>query len=438
MRDIILVGIVLVASLVAIRRPVFGILAFLVFGIINPQGMVYGSGRFLPLAMITAIGTLLGYLLCSEPKWFPRHREMVLLLALWATFAISTPLAVYPSLAYDHLVLTSKILFMTFMTMLIINSERRLQLLMKTIALSLGVLGFKAGLFAIATGGSQMVYGPEMGFLSANNSIGLALAMNVPLLVYVLNREQNKYLQWFIRGMIVLSYPAVVCTFSRGAWIGLAAATALLVLKGKRKVMMVTVLSLVALLAVPYLPERVSNRYDDLRNYQEENSAQSRLWNWEFCQRVGLANPLHGGGFDFYSLESYARFYPEFLERWPGKVWSCHSSWLTILGEHGIPAFLLWIALLISCLLSLRRLGAYGRAHPDQEWVGPFVNTTQIALLTYMIVATFLDAAYFDIFYELIAAVVIAKALVRREAARAAAAARAAGLQTQFGYLRAG
>ena len=201
---------------------------------------------------------------------------------------------------------------------------------------------------------------------------------------------------------------------------------------------MVTVLSLVALLAVPYLPDRVNNRYDDLRNYQEENSAQSRLWNWEFCQRVGLANPLHGGGFDFYSLESYARFYPEFLERWPGKVWSCHSSWLTILGEHGIPAFLLWIALLISCLLSLRRLGAYGRAHPDQEWVGPFVSATQIALLTYMIVATFLDAAYFDIFYELIAAVVIAKALVRREAARAAAAARAAGLQTQLGYLRAG
>jgi probable O-glycosylation ligase (exosortase A-associated) len=437
MRDILLITIVIVASLIALRKPVFGILAFLVFGIINPQGMVFGVGRVLPLGMLTAVGTVLGYLLWSEPKWSPRHREMVLLLALWATFVISTPLAVYPDLAYEHLILTSKILFMTYMTMLIINTEQRLHLLLKAIALSLGVLGLKSGLFVIATGGSQMVYGPDLGFLSANNSIGLALAMNVPLLVYTLKRESYKYMQWLIRAMIVLSYPAVVCTFSRGAWIGLAAATALLVLKGRRKFMMVTVLSLVVVLVIPLLPERVTTRYDDLRNYQEENSAQSRLWNWEFCKRVGMANPLHGGGFDFYSLESYARFYPEFLEHWPGKVWSCHSSWLTILGEHGIVAFLLWISLLISCFLSLKRLGAYARSHPEQEWLEPFVNTVQIAIVTYLIVATFLDAAYFDIFYELIGAIVIAKALVRREAAREQARARAEGLQAQFAYPRA-
>ena len=418
MRDIILIVIVLAASLIAIRRPVFGILAFIAFGIINPQGMVWGVGRMIPLAMLTAIGTIVGYVLWTERKTWPLYRETVLLLMLWGTFVISTPFAIYPDRASDHLILTSKILLMTFLTMLIINTERRLHLLLKTIGLSLGALALKAGIFVLLTGGSEMVYGPEAGFLASNNSIGLALAINVPLLVYVLKRESHWQMQWLVKSMIVCSYPAVVCTFSRGAWIGLTAVTALLVMKGKRKFIMVTILSLLAILVVPLLPDRVTNRYDDLRNYQSEGSAQSRFWNWEFCKRVGVAHPLNGGGFDFYSLESYARYYPEFLEQWPGKVWSCHSSWLTILGEHGIPAFLLWLALMLSCLRSLAKLNAYGRGHPDFAWLAPFAMTVQTSMLGYMIVATFLDAAYFDVFYELIAAIVIAKSIVAHQAAQ--------------------
>jgi probable O-glycosylation ligase (exosortase A-associated) len=251
--------------------------------------------------------------------------------------------------------------------------------------------------------------------------MGLALAMNVPLLIYLLRRETNRHMKWVIRAMIVLSYPAVVCTFSRGAWIGLAAGTALMVLRGRKKFVMVVCLSLAAILAVPYLPDRVANRYDDLRNYQGERSAQSRFWNWEFCRRVGFSNPLTGGGFNFYSIENYARYYPEFLEQWPGMLWTCHSAWLTVLGEHGILAFLLWLSLILASLLSLRRLRAYARSHPETPWPAPFADSVQAAILVFLIVATFLDAAYFDMFYELIAAIVIAKDVVRREARRAAA-----------------
>ncbi len=437
MRDIILIGIVIVTALVAIKRPVFGILAFLCFGIISPQSMVWEYGRGFPLAMLTAIGTILGLLFWREPKSLPKHREVFLLMALWLSFAISTPLAIYPEEAFDRLVHVSKILLMVFITMMIINNETRLQLMIKTIGLSLGALGFKGGIFALVTAGSLMVFGPDLGFLSSNNMIGLALAMNVPLLVYLLRRESHPYLRWLIRGMIVLSYPAVVCTFSRGAWIGLGAATALLVLKGKRKFLMVTVLALATVLAIPYLPDRVSNRYDDLKNYQEESSAVSRLWNWEFCKRVGLAHPLHGGGFNFYSLESYARYYPEFLERWPGKVWTCHSTWMTILGEHGILAFLLWISLLLSALFSLRRLVTLARDRPDREWAVAFAKCLQIAIVTYLIVATFVDAGYFDMFYELLASIVIAKEILRREITQEAAKARAAKLQETMPYLHA-
>ncbi len=438
MRDLILVGIVIVCALIAVRRPVFGILTFVCFGIVNPQGMTWDFGRVFPLAMYTALGTIIGFALWSEPKRIPKQREVVMLLALWGTFAISTLFAIYPNEAQERLTHISKILLMTFLCMAILNNEARLHLLLKVLALSLGFIGLKSGTFVIASGGGQMVYGPEESFLASNNSIGLALAMNVPLLVYVLKREQNRHVKWLVRTMIAMSYPAVVCTFSRGAWIGLAAATAMLVLKGRHKFMMVAVLCTAAIFAIPFLPERVTNRYDDLRNYQEEGSAQSRLWNWEFCKRVGVAHPLTGGGFNFYSLENYARYYPEFLDRWPGKLWTCHSSWFTILGEHGVLAFLIWISLMASCLLSLRRLRAYARSHPDDAWRLQFADTVQIAMITYMIVATFLDAAYFDMFYELVASIIIAKELIRRQELQAAETARAASFERPVLGVKAG
>jgi O-antigen ligase len=157
------------------------------------------------------------------------------------------------------------------------------------------------------------------------------------------------------------------------------------------------------------LPERVSTRYDQLVNYGEDESAESRLWNWEFCKRVGVARPLVGGGFDFYSVETLSRYYPEFLDRWPGKVWSCHSIWLTILGEHGIPAMILWVSLIASCFLSLRKVSGYEKSGVMSPVLLGSAGAVQVALVAYLVVGTFLDAAYFDMFYYLVAVVIIMK-----------------------------
>jgi putative inorganic carbon (HCO3(-)) transporter len=144
-------------------------------------------------------------------------------------------------------------------------------------------------------------------------------------------------------GDVFFSYPATICTFSRGAWLALAAATGLIILKSKYKVFILAAALVLVPMSLPLLPERVVNRYDDLQNHEQEQSAQSRFWNWEFYIRVGLGNPLHGGGFDYYSRQAYVLYFPEFLKRWSGKVWPCHSMWFTVLGEHGLPGMTLWL-----------------------------------------------------------------------------------------------
>jgi probable O-glycosylation ligase (exosortase A-associated) len=330
-------------------------------------------------------------------------------------YGISTIFAIEAQRAHLQLVLVSKVLLMVFISIFLLNTPRRILLLMKVLALSLGFHGLKAGIFAVASGGNYMVWGPEGSFLEANNTIGLALAMNVPFLYYLAKTEQDWRMRWAERAMFFFSYPATICTFSRGAWLALAAATGLIVLKSKYKLLILATVFVLVPMSLPFLPERVVNRYSDLKNYDQESSAQSRFWNWEFCTRVGLGNPLYGGGFDYYSLQAYRRYFPEFQEHWPGKVWSCHSMWFTVLGEHGLPGMTLWLLLIGNCLFSIRHIRTYAKKQQDSFWLH-HADMLLGAFVSYMVAGTFLDMAYFDLFYQLVAVIIVSKECIKRHA----------------------
>lgn len=417
MRDMLLVSAVLMAALIGFRRPAFGMLTFVFLGFFNPHSYTWSFGRTFPLSQVVAISTMLGMVVSPERKRLTVQREMILLILLWGVFGFSTIVAIFPDEAFERFIYVSKIMLMILVATIVINSEERLKWLIRVIGYSLGFYGLKGGLFAILSGGGDIVFGPEKSFLYANNSIGLALAMNIPILLYLLKNEELPRVRWIIRAMLFFSYPAIICTYSRGAWLGAAMATALSLLKSRRKYLTVVSAGLIGMVLVMVLPQiapdRLVTRYDSLVHYEQETSAQSRFWNWEFCKRVGLARPMTGGGFDFYSIRSYAEFYPEFLERWPGKVWSCHSTWLTIFGEHGLPGMIVWLLLLGGCLISLRQIRRYSQLLPEKSQFVQYAEMVKISLVAYLVVGTFLDAAYFDMFYYLLAVVIIIKSIAQ-------------------------
>jgi probable O-glycosylation ligase (exosortase A-associated) len=419
MRDLLLIAAVLACTIVAVFRPVFGLLVYTGLGFLNPQTLTWGAARHFPVAMLVGAATIAGYAFSGEPKKLPRQRELTLLLLLWIVFGISTMFAIEPANAKEWLIRLSKILIVPIMCTVILNTDARLRALLLVISLSLGVYAIKGGGFAIASGGNHMVWGPENTFLAANNSIGMAHAMNVPLLIFLSRGESRRWLKWLMWAMVFFSYPAVVCTFSRGAWIALGMVTVLLVMRSRHKFVIATLAGILLLAILPVLPrllpERVVSRYGTLKKYDQDSSALSRFWNWEMCKRVGMAHPLTGGGFDFYSLKIYAKYYPEFLTAWPGKVWQCHSMWFTMFAEHGFPGFILWIALIVSCFLSLHRLRRAAVGTARSGWIIGHVDMLESAFVAYMAAGSFLDIAYFDMFYYLVAVLIVLKERVLRD-----------------------
>ena len=428
MRDILFSVIAMVCIVRAFPNPTFGMLTFVVFGMAFPQSYTWGFARSFPFGQFLAGTTILGYMLGSKPKQFPKEREAYLMMGLWVTFAISTVFVFidyrneyFVLAAKERMIQVSKIYLMVFFCMAIIDTEEKLHLLLRAIAISLGVIGLKGGIFSIVTAGQFMVLGPANSFLFANNAIGLALAMNVPLLFYLSRIEPYVWLKWAMRIMMVFTAPAVVCTYSRGAWLGLAAAGGIIGLRLKNKFLIGTGCFMLLIIALPFLstklvPDRVSNRFDDLKNYETEGSAQSRFWNWEFCRRVGFAYPLTGAGFRFYGPEMYQLHYPEYLEFYgEDKTRSCHSMWFTVLGEHGVIAALLWLGLVGTCLLSVLKIQRFGKRRPDRPIFLTCAHAVSTALIVFMVCGTFLDTAYYDFFYYLVAAIVVAKNLMRKE-----------------------
>jgi probable O-glycosylation ligase (exosortase A-associated) len=415
-RDVLLIVGAGGSALVALRLPVYGLITLVVLSLLSPQSFVWGMARTVPWSQLVAGATIIGFLFSAEPKAF-LHRQPAIrfTLLLWGVFAFSSMFAFHPDRAWDSLVQVSKILLIVVLSTALINTAQRLEWLLRAIALTLGFYGAKAGLFAVFNGGEQLVLGPELGFLAANNSMGMALAMNVPVLFYVAKQERSWWMRRLMLTMLVLSYPGTIFTYSRGAWLGLGAATALMIWGSRRRYSLIGMVCLILIAVMPFAwdtaPERLRVRYDSLKNYATDTSAQSRFWNWEFCFRIGVARPITGAGFDLYGVDAYEAFFPEFLDRWPGKVWSCHSAWLTMFAEHGVAGFAVWLALLASTFLTLYRIRTAGRVRPDGDRIAGYARGMAISLFTFCIVGTFLDIAYFDLFYHFIAVVAVCAGL---------------------------
>lgn len=430
MRDLFLVALVAACVIQTLRSPVFGVLAFTAISLVYPQSFTWGFGRTLPIAQVQAIATLASCVIHpSALRWkFPK--EIVLLLMFWAWTGVTTMFAMFPNKAADRLGYVSKILVMIVATVLVLRTREHLNWIVRIVALSLGFHGLRAGIFTLSTGATQMVFGPEDSFLTANNAIGLALAMNVPLLFFQARQEKSVWMKRLMWAMAAFSYPAVVATFSRGAWLGLAASTVMVVLAlpFRWKIVAVTAGVIIALISIPLMPDRVTNRYEDLKNAETESSAQSRVWNWQMAWNVSVARPIFGAGYEYYSYKIYAMYFPEFLVRWPGKVWSCHSAWFTTLSEHGFPGFFMWTGMILAGLLSSRRLAGLYRGSAENSWIADYGDMLTASIISFMVSATFLDAAYFDLIYNIISIVVVMGAAVRLgDAASATAIVQPAG-----------
>jgi hypothetical protein len=82
-----------------------------------------------------------------------------------------------------------------------------------------------------------------------------------------------------------------------------------------------------------------------------------------------------------------------------------------VLGEHGFVGLSLFLGLMLMTWRTAARVRRAAAADPAQKWLADLVAMIQVSLIGYAVGGAFLGLAYFDLFYHLIALVIIASRL---------------------------
>jgi probable O-glycosylation ligase (exosortase A-associated) len=135
-----------------------------------------------------------------------------------------------------------------------------------------------------------------------------------------------------------------------------------------------------------------------------------RINAWHTAFNIAKDRPLIGGGFETFTWQVFHLYAPS-----PSNIHDVHSIYFEVMGEHGFVAFGLFLILIFCALLTAMKLKRTARINKQINWAESYASMFQISLIAYMVGGIFLGRAYFDLFYNIVAMVVITKILIEKE-----------------------
>ena len=409
MRDIAISIIVFGLLPSVLRRPYIGVLLWSWIGYMNPHRLSWGFAYNFPFAYIIAIATFIGILFSKEPKRIPMTPVVVVLVILNLWFLVTTLFAIYPDAAWHEWNKVIKIQLMVFVTLMIMNDRKRLHALVWVITLSIGFFGVKGGIFTILHGGQNMVLGPPGSFIEGNTEIALALVMILPLMRYLQLNAANKWIQRGLGIAMLLAGLSIIGSYSRGAFLAGAAMAGFLWLKSRNKAWMSIALVIVLPFMFAMMPDKWFSRMGTIDTYQEDASAMGRINAWWFAFNLAKDRPLVGGGFNTFERDLFYLYAPV-----PEDFHDAHSIYFEMLGEHGFVGLGFFLLVGLLAWRTGSQIIQLSRDHESQKWAYDLASMIQVSLLGYAVGGAFLGLAYFDLFYHLVAILVVTKIVVSK------------------------
>jgi probable O-glycosylation ligase (exosortase A-associated) len=380
----------------------------------NPHNLAWGVASDLRLALVVSVVTMIGVVFSREKKVFPlvSVTAVLLLFILWMT--VTTPLALYPELAWPQWIKVMKIQLFILITLIVMHDRRRIELLVWVSTLSVAFFGVKGGIYTILKGGEGMVLGPPESFIEGNTTIALAIVIAIPLMRYLQLTSSRWWIRWALAAAMSLSAVAAVGTYSRGALLAIAAMGGFLWLKSRQKVATGLVLLLLVPAVVFFMPESWHQRMGTIQTYEDDASAMGRINAWKFALNLAADHPLAGGGFESFQRDAFYRWAPI-----PEDLHDAHSIWFEVLGEHGYVGLALYMLLWLLAWITASRIARLVKGRTELIWASDLARLIQVALVGFWVGGSFLGLAYWDYPYILLAVLVLVRRVVETEVAGA-------------------
>jgi len=408
MRDLLIMTIVVIAALAALRRPWIGIMLWTWLSIMNPHRYAFGFAYDMPLAAIAAVSTMIG-LFATQDRSSPLKGAPVkwlLVFMLWIT--ASWLLGINPETDYPQWNKVMKIFFMVIVGLALLHTKEHIFALAWVAAGSLAVLGLKGGIFTVITGGNYRVWGPPGSFIEDNNEFALSLVMTIPLLRFLQLQLQTGWRRHLMTLTMLLCAAAALGTQSRGALLAISAMTLVLWWRGRSRLLGGLVMAVAAVSLLAFMPDSWQARMSSIGDYQEDRSALGRFSAW--WNAFGIAKThLFGVGFNAARPELFARYSP-----YPDYVHAAHSIYFQVMGNHGFIGLFIFLGIFVSTYFMAGSLRKLALGTPQAEWCETLGAMCQVSLIGYGVGGAFLSLSYFDLPYNVMMMVVLARVWVSK------------------------
>lgn len=415
MRDYVFLAIFYASLPVCFLRPYMGILVWTWISLMHPHRFMWDERNLQP-ALLVAAATLAGCFFMRDGKKPPFGREVVLLCLLYSVFTLSTIFALVPDFAWERWRYVSKFFLMSLALLVLSQGRQRLQLYLLVVCLSIGYYGVRGGLQGLR-GDFSMVWGPEYSAITDNNTLALAELMILPLLLAFAKEARHLGLKWALYSLGLLNGISIILSYSRAAFLGLLGLGVLLWLRSERKLLATALLLLSLVGARMSIPAEWYERISTIGSYREDPSAFSRVRGAFAAWNVAIERPWLGGGFGVHFDDLYTQHFPP--------VWcsvhqtlvyyEIHISPLQILADHGFIGLALFLGLVVSCFRTLRTLRLHGDELAQASWIRRYATGLEGSLTVYLISGAFHPVAYFELFYDMVSAVILLKAAAADE-----------------------
>ena len=413
MRDVLLIGIVGVLALVALSRPWIGVMGWTLISIMNPHRYSWAASR-LPLAAVIALATLIGLLITRDRRASPFAAPTVVLFAFMAWISLTFPFSFSVDQSYEMWDRVMKIDLMIIVATVALTRRMHVMALAWVLVGSIGIFGFKGGIFTLLHGGVYRVWGPPDSFIEGNNELALALVMTIPLMRFLQLQAGSRLVAHGLTALMLLSAIAAIGTQSRGALLAIGAMALMMFMRGGgRKLWLGAAVIVAGIAIVAFMPSAWENRMSTIIDYEKDSSAMGRINAWWMAWHLATNNPL-GGGFAIYDATTFARYAPN-----PQDIHAAHSIYFQVLGEHGFVGLVLFLMIWALVWRWANWLRHHARG-PQNRWAADLGSLCQVSIVAYAVGGAFLSLAYFDLPYNLLVLLVVARRIVAQQANEAA------------------
>jgi probable O-glycosylation ligase (exosortase A-associated) len=438
MRDLAFSLVFAALSGASLVNPLAGLLSWGWISFALPNSSLWGFAAMIPANLIIAITTSIGFGLSASKLSLRLERTMILVLLLAGVVALSTAFSLAQEVSLPKF--REFLVNFAFMIMILLclNAKIRIDAFVWLMVFCIGYYSLKGGLVFLISGGAYRFEGPPGTSIGDNNHLAVAFLISIPLINYLRLHAARPIVRKALACHLVLTILAVLCTQSRGGFIGLVVlGGAFWWMSGRRISHIVAGIAIIGVAGALASDALVSRLQTIETASQDDTSFLSRVVSWQMHFEAALDRPLVGAG------SSAMQTWPVFGVYRPSnpvvdlqlrRPVAAHSVYFQVIGEHGFVAFGIYLALFWTAWRNATSVMQKAADQPSRLWMITLAAMTRVSLLAFAVAGAAVSMAFYDYFL----AILMLTACLRRklEAELAAESSRSPAFRSTISQFR--